>query len=237
MAIFGNLSDLPFPEIFNMIGRHNGRLVITDLPGDEIFELELAEGSLRSLRIEDEQICDTFRIWDRLATLMETSHGAFVFQRSTAEELHGTLNLPLTALLVTIAVSVDEMKAYRGRFAPLSTRFRKIADEDAVQDEDLDLFPERAAPLLVRGTTAQELSREVHLSVEQVQLNLYKLCAAGWIAPVDSLEEEIPAAPAPDPAPAAASPIGPPPAAEHDQESGVLRALSRRIKRKLQDFA
>jgi hypothetical protein len=237
MAIFGNLSDLPFPEIFNMIGRHNGRLVITDLPGDEIFELELAEGSLRSLRIEDEQISDTFRIWDRLASLMETSHGAFVFQRSTAEELHGKLNLPLPALLVTIAVIVDEMKAYRGRFSPPSTRFKKIADEGAVLDDDLDLFPDPAAPLLVRGTTAQELSREVHLSVAQVQLNLYKLCSAGWIAPVDSLDEEIPAAAPPDRTPAAASPSGGPPAAEHDQESSVLNALRRRIKRKLHDFA
>jgi hypothetical protein len=189
MAIFGDLADLPFPEIFNMVGRRTGRLLIFGVPDQGGFELDLIDGTLRGLQIDGEAISDPLRARDRLAVLMEAPRGLFEFHRSLPEQLRGNLELPVTSLLMAVASAVDEISAYRDRFPHPQTRFKRMASEEVWLDDDLYLFSERATPYLLRGTDADELARELGVSLEQVQLYLYKLRSVGWVAPVRAFED------------------------------------------------
>ena len=189
MAIFGDLSDLPFPEIFNMIGRRTGRLLIFGVPGLPPYQLELADGGLKGLAVGPEKIGDPLRVRDKLTALMEAGRGTFEFQRCSREELEGELSLSLPYLLMAIASAVDEISAYRDRFAHPKTRFKILGSEEVWLDEDLYLFLERATPLLLLGCDAETLAATLNVSLEQVQLNLYKLRSVGRVAPARAFEE------------------------------------------------
>lgn len=189
MAIFGDLADLPFPEIFNMVGRRTGRLQIFGVPYLPNIDLDLEDGKLRGVRMGEEPIDDPLQVRDRLAPLMEAPRGIFEFQRCGPEALQGSLQMPITSLLMAIASAVDEISAYRERFAHPETRFKILASEEVWLDEDLWMFLERATPMLMQGSDASELARALHVSVEQVQLHLYKLRSVGRVAPVRAFEE------------------------------------------------
>jgi hypothetical protein len=200
VAIFGELSDLPFPEIFNMVGRRTGALLISGVSGLPPFQLLLADGALCALRFGAEAVNDPLQVRDKLAALMEAQSGTFEFQRRPAGSVTGRFRLPATSLLMAIASAVDEIGAYRDRFAHPRTRFKLLGGEEVWLDEDLRLFLERATPSLLEGADAEELARELDLSLSQIQLHLYKLRSVGKVAPVRAFEEEArPAAPVPAP--------------------------------------
>ncbi|MEM9558622.1 MAG: DUF4388 domain-containing protein [Acidobacteriota bacterium] len=187
MAIFGHLQDLPFPEIFNMLGRRTGRLDI-QAATDYDLSLHLRDGSLRGLTIGTDVVVDPVQVRDRLASLMDTSSGTFEFHRCAPELLRDDLALPMTQLLLSIASVVDEIGAYRERFAHPRTRFRAIAAGRMWLDDELYDFFVRAEPILAVGADAQELAAALDVGLEQVQLHLYKLRSIGRIAPVRAAE-------------------------------------------------
>ena len=51
------------------------------------------------------------------------------------------------------------------------------------------MVAEKARPYLRRGASAEELARELGVSLEQVQLLLYKLRLAGLVAPAHAFED------------------------------------------------
>lgn len=190
MAIFGDLADLPIPDIFNVFDHRNGRLLIFGVPDHARFELDLVDGSLRGLRVDGQDIEDPLHVRDRLTLLMKAPRGVlFEFQRSGPEQLRDGLDLPLAWLAMSLASAADEIGAYRERFPHPRARFRQMASSEIPLDAHLGHFAERARPFLRRGTDAEELAREIGVSVEQVQLFLYKLRAAGMVAPIRGLEE------------------------------------------------
>jgi hypothetical protein len=190
MAIFGDLADLPFPDIFHIFDQGSGRLSIFGVPDHGIFELDLVDGSLRGLRIDGRDIGDPLHVRDRLSILLKTPPGAvFEFHHFLSEQLRADLDLPLAWLAMSLASAVDEISAYRERFPHPRTRFQHMPSAEAPLDAHLGHFAERAMPYLQRGADAEELAREIGVSLEQVQLFLYKLEAAGLVAPVHPLEE------------------------------------------------
>jgi hypothetical protein len=204
MAIFGDLADLPFAEIFNIVGRRTGKLVLWDLPGQTYFEIHLQDGALRGLRVGLEPVEDPFRVRARLSTLLEETSGRFEFRLARPEELFGSLALSIPGLLMSMAAAVDEIGAYRHRFPHPGTRFRCLAGEKIRLDQELFVFLQRATPWLEAGASAEELARFLGVGLDQVQLHLYKLRAVGQIAPVRAFEET----PAPA-VPTAAAPAWP----------------------------
>jgi hypothetical protein len=196
MAILGDLADLPFAEIFNIVGRRTGKLVLWDLPDQTYYEIHLQDGMLRGLRVGLEPVEEPFQVRARLASLLEETSGRFEFRLARPEELFGSLALSIPGLLMAIAAAVDEISAYRHRFPHPDTRFRCLAGERVRFDSELALFFKRATPGLEAGASAGELARFLGIGIDQVQLQLYKLRAVGQIAPVRAFDD----APAPPPA-------------------------------------
>ncbi|MEM8933448.1 MAG: DUF4388 domain-containing protein [Acidobacteriota bacterium] len=206
MAIFGHLSDLPFPEIFNCIGQRTGHLTLSGIDGVEPLRLHLRFGRLCGLQIRDGVVIDdSLIIRDRLVVLMDADTGGFEFHRCPEESIRGTLDLPIAGLLMSIASAVDEITAYRHRFAHPETRFEAVANPEPWLDEDLYHFFEQARPLLVAGASAKQLAEHLALSADQIQLFLYKLRSFGKIAPRRAFDASqaaarpIPARPIPAP--------------------------------------
>jgi hypothetical protein len=183
MAIIGDLSDLPFPEIFNAIGDRTGRLLI-GAPGRLRFELEVHGGALRGLRVGDERIDDPLRAREELLPLLEADGGVFAFHRAARGDLEGALHLPIPPLLLGLASALDEIAAYRDRFAGARARFRLAATGPELSEpleHDLAHFLERASGLLHRGADAEELSQTLGLGLDPVRFRLHKLRALGRV--------------------------------------------------------
>lgn len=197
MAIFGDLGDLPFPDLFNVVDQRSGRLLIFGIPGQGRFELDLVGGSLRGLQIDGQDIDDPLHVRDRLAVLMRAPNGLFAFHRSRPEQLRDTLDLPISWLVMALASALDEIGAYRERFPHPRTRFEQLVSAEVSLDPNLRQFAERAMPYLRRGTDAEELACALGVSLEQVQLLLYKLRAVGLVGPVCDLEDDTLAMPVP----------------------------------------
>lgn len=210
MAIFGDLSDLPFPEVLSMLGRRTGRLEIVLPDLSEKIEVHLEQGVLRGVRANGRWLDDPLWVRDRLTALMDAECGCFDFHREEAESLHRSVELSIPQLLLSIAAAVDEISHYRRRFAHPETRFVVLGREEVWLDQDLYDFLTRAEPRLLAGVNASELAGELGLSIEQVQLNLYKLRSVGRVAPLRSFAaltgDETIAQPAPRAEPQAAEP-------------------------------
>ncbi|HYU35725.1 MAG TPA: DUF4388 domain-containing protein [Thermoanaerobaculia bacterium] len=102
MAVFGDLADLPFVEILNVIDRRSGRLLIFGLPDPGSFELDLVDGTLRGLRVDGEDVEDPLCARDGLIGLMRAPRGVFEFHRALPGELRGALDVPLPLLPLMI---------------------------------------------------------------------------------------------------------------------------------------
>lgn len=186
MAIIGDLSDLPFLEIFNVVGDRTGRLLF-GLPGRPRFELEVHAGALRGLRLGDERIDDPLRAREELLPLVEADGGVFAFHRAARSDLEGALHLPIPPLLLGLASALDEIAAYRDRFAEARTRFRLAGNRSGASEpleHDLALFLERASGLLHQGADAEELAQALGLGLDPVRFRLHKLRSLGRVCVV-----------------------------------------------------
>jgi len=105
MAVFGDLADLPFLEILNVIDRRSGRLLIFGVPDQGTFELDMVDGSLRGLRVDGEDLADPLYARDGLIGVMRASRGLFEFHRSPPEQLRGNLDLPLALLPLMVVAA------------------------------------------------------------------------------------------------------------------------------------
>jgi hypothetical protein len=189
MSIFGDLAELSLPEILSMIAKRTGQLELTQLPGNQTIILHLSDDHLKGCIINRQLINDPLIVRDKLARVINETQGQFEFHKCAITNLQGELSLGIPQLLIAIAAQVDEISAYKHLFAHPQTRFQCLANVDIWLDEEIYLFLEKARNFLSRGIDAQTLAQKLNLSVEQVQLHLYKLRTLGQIAPVRAYEQ------------------------------------------------
>lgn len=186
MAIYGSLGDLPAPEILNMLARRTGVLRLetgTERRQRTTYDLHLRENHLIGLFVGGRETTDPMLVTDVFRSLLDLTEGNFEFNTRTADELRGSVRLPLTQLILSSATVIDELGAYRARFSHPTIIFQMVAPVEEHLPGDLELFWFRAEHHLRTGISAEALAAELSLSVEQVQLHFYKLRAAGTIAP------------------------------------------------------
>ena len=184
MAIYGNLSDLPFTEMVTMLDRRIGRLELSHLPTPGHYELHLIGGRLRLMTFNGTHLDDVLAVREHLARLVGATSGKFEFVNTGAELFTGSLNISLQHALMSITVVIDETERYRSSFADPRTRFEALQMPDVIADPDLDEFWQRCYVALIGGVDAETLARDQKLKLERVQFYLYKLRVAGLIAPV-----------------------------------------------------
>ncbi|GLV48417.1 hypothetical protein TJA_15730 [Thermus sp. LT1-2-5] len=190
MAIFGNLRDMPFPDLVGMLGRRSGVLEVFHLPGRKASYIIALEGGKVLWVREGTKVLDPVQAHSALQDLFRMEEGAFEFTQGTPPPPPNgqTLGWPLERILLAMTTVVDELAAYRPHLPDPKTRFQAVALEVWLE-EPLWSFWERARPLLARGASAEELAQRLGLPVDEVAYYLHKLRLAGKVAPVRAYRE------------------------------------------------
>jgi len=150
MAVFGNLRDMPLPDLVAMLGRRSGVLEVFGLPGKRSgYALALDGGKVLWVR-EGNRLLDPVEARFTLQELFRLQEGAFEFTPGVPPAEGMVLGWPLERLLLTLTTVEDEFQAYRPLLPDPKTRFQAAALEVWLE-EPLWSFWERARPLLQGG--------------------------------------------------------------------------------------
>lgn len=191
MAIFGNLADLPLPEVLMMIGNKSGCLLLWNLPSGKEYEFHVAESCIRGLLRNGETVADILLIRDLMLEVINCNSGEFEFQKRSIYDLKEDFHISIEHILLNTATVVDEINAYKEFFPHEKTLFKASGPLDVWLDGDLYNFWERSATLLAEGCSAEELAKILGFSLDKVQLNLYKLRSVGKIEPMRAMEKRF----------------------------------------------
>lgn len=187
MAIFGNLKDMPFPDLVAMLGRRSGVLEVFGLPGKrQGYAVALDGGKVVWVR-EGRRFLDPVEARFALQELMRSGEGAFEFVPGVPPANGVPLGWPLERLLLSMTSMEDERAAYAPLLPDPKTRFQ-AASLEVWLEEPLWSFWERAKGLLRGGASAEEIAKALHLPLDEVRYYLHKLRLVGKVAPVRAYE-------------------------------------------------
>ena len=191
MAIFGNLTEFPFLEVISMLQNRSGILHFSNLRPYESIELHLQAGQLQNLIVDGVPIFDAAMACSYLLEINDQRIGDFEFRKSRESALRQPLNIAVTDALLRSANGSSVFQVPDAQLPDVQTRFTPAAAEIAHLEDDLKIFWVRAQPLLLRGSSAEQIANELRLEVRHVQLALYKLRTIGVIRPARRIEETM----------------------------------------------
>ena len=196
MAIFGSLTEFPFLEVISMLRSRSGVLHFRNLRPYESLELDLQAGQLQRLTVDGVAIFDAGMARSYLLEISDQRVGDFEFRKShDLSAPQSPLNIVVTDALRSGACS-DSLHIPEAHLPDPQTRFTPTAAAHSAQLEDeLRSFWVKARPLLSRGSSAEQLARELQLELRVAQVALYKLRTSGAIRPARRIEETMPISP------------------------------------------
>ena len=172
MALFGSLDSMPLEELLLVLKSKEGALEIWNVKGLPATTLYLKPGRTRSIDQRGKPLPPEAAEAVRL-TLLKAREGSFEFLPNLRPRHRVRLNWPTETALLSLVTLHDELDRYRGLLPDPQTRFRLQGSPP--EDARYRGFPEKAAPYLERGTTAQELAQALALPVDLVRLYLLRL--------------------------------------------------------------
>ena len=185
MAIFGNLQDLPLPDLLPMLGRRSGVLELWNLEGGRSASLWLDVGQLKGMWLGGKSL-ESSQARVLIIELMNSKHGSFEFM----------LGQPIMVCQHPLSWSVEKLllansPAAEGvgqtQLPDPDTRFQAVA-LDIWLDEPLFSFWQKAKPMLAVGASSAQISRQVGIELQTVQQNLHRLRLSGRVSPVRAHE-------------------------------------------------
>ena len=172
MALFGSLDSMPLEELLLVLKSKEGALEIWNVKGLPATTLYLKPGRIRSIDQRGKPLPPE-AAKAVLLTLLKAREGRFEFLPNLRPLHRVRLNWPTEKALLSLVTLHDELDRYRGLLPDPQTRFRLQGSPP--EDARYRGFPEKAAPYLERGTTAQELAQALALPVDLVRLYLLRL--------------------------------------------------------------
>ena len=172
MALFGSLDSMPLEELLLVLKSKEGALEIWNVKGLPATTLYLKPGRIRSIDQRGKPLPPE-AAKAVLLTLRKAREGSFEFLPNLRPRHRVRLNWPTEKALLSLVNLHDELDRYRGLLPDPQTRFRLQGSPP--EDARYRGFPDKAAPDLARGTTAQELAQALALPVDLVRLYLLRL--------------------------------------------------------------
>lgn len=191
MPIFGDFAELPFPEVLAMLGQRGGCLLIGPLPKYGRIELYLQQETLHAIKVNGRFVGDIMQIKYLFGELISAPNGEFEFAKVEPTQMPNHFELPLQRLVLSSTTLIDEIGHYRAQFAHPQTQFVLSGSPNLWLETGLVEFFQQAQPFLTQGCNAEDLAKHLGMSVDQVQLSLYKLRALGRIAPRRAFEQNV----------------------------------------------
>jgi hypothetical protein len=189
VAMFGNLSEFSFIEIINMVQQRTGVLRVTQTAAQRVLECAMENGRLRALRLDFKIVTDEEEAKRALLEISGERQGDFVFHRRPLEQSQKQFFIAVAELLSKNTVLEDSFQE-TDQLPNAQTRFASVNHYAGDLAYELQLFWQRAHPLLVRGASAEELSDKLMLDQNKVRMLLQGLRTAGAIRPLRRIEEE-----------------------------------------------
>lgn len=189
MAIFGNFSDMPLPEVLSVVGRGSGQFVIMNHPSGSPIELHIHNGIMMAMHVAGRMLDDVLAVRGHILTLIKVPEGDFEFRKAPLEELDQQIKVPLDQLFLSCLSSLDEIEAYQEHFPNAYTFFELAEDKETVWlDGELEEFVERNREGLSIGISSHLISQQTRMNLDQVRLYFFKLRSAGVLKPVRKAE-------------------------------------------------
>jgi hypothetical protein len=185
MPVTGEISELPLPELLNMMRHRSGKLSLFQTQQVTEMQLHFTPGYLCGFMVDKYVIKSESQVVDKLVSVTAAPIGHFCFTPAHASSLMGSVRLGIDRLALIIVSQVDEISVNK-QFLPAPHRiFRLQKPDEKVQFEEQNLaeFFRNSVNLLKCGISAEKLASIEQISPEQVQLYLYKLNLLGLVAP------------------------------------------------------
>lgn len=188
MAIFGNLRDMPFPDLVSMLGKRSGILEMFAIPGKKQgYRVALDSGKIVWMQ-EGGRFLEPFDARLILHELFQLQEGAFEFEPGIPSPNGHSLAWPLEQLLLSFATIEDEQAATTP-FLPDPKTLFQAANLDVWLEEPLYSFWEKAKPLLQNGASTEDISAKLGLPLKDVRYYLHKLRLVGKVVPVRAYQK------------------------------------------------
>ncbi|MPY66571.1 hypothetical protein F8S09_07660 [Deinococcus sp. SDU3-2] len=178
MALFGDLQDHALPDLLKVLAVQTGTLYFHEAYQGRTLELTVTRGQLRALYLDGFPVMEAGRARGVLLELAAQGRGAFEFQRR--EHAAGALlfyELPLGSVLNT------EVTAPTEHLPHPETRFVAVPGTLSVPAPLAGTWAV-LRPVLERGASAADLTRQVGWSEQDLRAALYRLRAANLVAPL-----------------------------------------------------
>jgi hypothetical protein len=191
MAISGNLSDFPLPEILLLIGRRTGRLRLFNAEEYLPMELDLSEGCAHGLHLNGNVIVEPPQIVAELAYAIETGEGTFEFTPQPVETVARLHPLALTDLALQVVMYVDESQAkHRAVLDP--ELFYVLVPSRPAGDlrGELKRFFQQSRHLLSGGVRSEDLAEYLGVDEAMARLQLFHLHQLGLVRLVETTDAE-----------------------------------------------
>ena len=195
MPVTGDITDLPLPDLLDMMRHRSGKLSLLQTQQISEMQLHFTKGYLCGFMADKHVVKSESQVVDKLVSVTATPMGRFVFTPAHASSLMSSVRIQVDRLALIIVSQVDEISVNKQDLPAPHRIFRLQPIEHAIQFEEQNLaeFYQTAVNLLKCGISAEKLASIERISTGQVQLYLYKLSILGLIAPArrDNLWAEL----------------------------------------------
>ena len=195
MPVTGDITDLPLPDLLDMMRHRSGKLALLQTQQISEMQLHFTKGYLCGFMADKHVVKSESQVVDKLVSVTATPMGRFVFTPAHASSLMSSVRIQVDRLALIIVSQVDEISVNKQDLPAPHRIFRLQPLEHPVPFEEQNLaeFYHGAVELLKCGISAEKLASIERISTEQVQLYLYKLSILGLVAPArrDNLWAEL----------------------------------------------
>jgi len=178
MSIWGQLKEIPLPDLLMLLEARNGVLIF-QAPKHPTLTLVLANGRLGPAK-EGKRPIPFHRLEERLHRMMSQPDTAFVFR--SEDSLPAARGPKLADLAVRLSVLHRETAELEKQLPPPDARF-VLHDHSACENPRWRAIFEKSKPYLSAGVSALELSELIQVSLPLVRHFLYAAKRAEKIKP------------------------------------------------------
>ena len=185
MPVTGDISDLPLPDLLDMMRHRSGKLSLLQTQQVSEMQLHFTKGYLCGFMADNHVVKSESQVVDKLVSVTANPLGHFRFVPAHASSLMSSVRIQVDRLALIIVSQVDEISVNRQDLPAPHRIFRLQPLETPVQFEEQNLaeFYQGTVNLLKCGISAEKLASIERISTDQVQLYLYKLSILGLVAP------------------------------------------------------
>ena len=185
MPVTGDITDLPLPDLLDMMRHRSGKLSLLQTQQISEMQLHFTKGYLCGFMADKHVIKSDSQVVDKLVGVTANPMGRFVFTPAHASSLMSSVRIQVDRLALIIVSQVDEISVNKQDLPAPHRIFRLQPTEATIQfaEQNLAEFFQGAVNLLKCGISAEKLASIERISTGQVQLYLYKLSILGLVAP------------------------------------------------------